>query len=523
MKKREFFLKLSENNFNNELEKVIENKSYPVNTKNLLLSMLYKIELGYKDYETVKRIEISKGQFIKDIINIIENDCQKIQLVEPNSKKGEVLSKYGMTSISNSENKSIISFPTEKDLLFAIEQIQPNSFKIKEKYYIINQTLSKLLKVGNSINGKEVIRDFNGFSWNVETNDIENFEYNLIFQNLNILLGYSFMFEWKNALLTKKDYLYELKTKLENDYAEFGKEFYELLLVISIVLNMRDDKSVEKNILKQKKEIDREFEIINNKTEFLDKISENKKTINKKIRQLDKIILNKKILEKTFNEKNQKRKNPYKSITEFESVLKEKRKKLVEELESYTELMNPRLYNKNVRDLESKKEILDKIDESILNDEWLNYQMLELEKLFIGCMKLKIEDSNIRAEISRIIYDLRYYKQIPINKNNKIGDNEELKRLIDFIEDLLITKANQIKVLNTISKNEIYNNLILKEIFNSKIINLQRTELEIVPKYDKLQLNIYEAENLEKQIELGIKGTAEKIHVKANKKLKVFA
>ena len=37
--------------YTNSLEKVLEGKYFSVDTKNLLLSMLYKIENAYKDYE----------------------------------------------------------------------------------------------------------------------------------------------------------------------------------------------------------------------------------------------------------------------------------------------------------------------------------------------------------------------------------------------------------------------------------------------------------------------------------------
>ena len=40
--------------YNNELEKILESKLFSYDVKNLLLSMLYKIENAYKDYETVK-------------------------------------------------------------------------------------------------------------------------------------------------------------------------------------------------------------------------------------------------------------------------------------------------------------------------------------------------------------------------------------------------------------------------------------------------------------------------------------
>ena len=67
-KKKEFFLdKVIKKNFNNELEHVLENKSFDENTKSILLSILYKVETAYSDYEQVKKDVISKDNFIKRI------------------------------------------------------------------------------------------------------------------------------------------------------------------------------------------------------------------------------------------------------------------------------------------------------------------------------------------------------------------------------------------------------------------------------------------------------------------------
>ena len=46
--------KLTSNEYNNKLEEILETKVYSTEVKNLLLSMLYKIENGYEDYIKVK-------------------------------------------------------------------------------------------------------------------------------------------------------------------------------------------------------------------------------------------------------------------------------------------------------------------------------------------------------------------------------------------------------------------------------------------------------------------------------------
>ena len=59
MTKKDFFSKLK--NYNNELEQVLEKKTFSSDIKNLLLSMFYKVEVSYKDYQKVKRVDKDKN------------------------------------------------------------------------------------------------------------------------------------------------------------------------------------------------------------------------------------------------------------------------------------------------------------------------------------------------------------------------------------------------------------------------------------------------------------------------------
>ena len=60
--------KFVKKNYNNELEKVLEKKYFDENTKSLLLSIMYKIETAYKDYEKVKQTVEPKEIFIGTVI-----------------------------------------------------------------------------------------------------------------------------------------------------------------------------------------------------------------------------------------------------------------------------------------------------------------------------------------------------------------------------------------------------------------------------------------------------------------------
>ena len=86
-------LNLKIKDYNNELEKILENKFFSYDVKNLLLSMLYKIENAYTDYKTAKVEVPSKNEYIENILRIIKEKCLKIFLVKPGSNEADELEK----------------------------------------------------------------------------------------------------------------------------------------------------------------------------------------------------------------------------------------------------------------------------------------------------------------------------------------------------------------------------------------------------------------------------------------------
>ena len=73
------FSKINSNEYNNRLEQILENKNFDEEVKNLLLSMLYKIENGYKDYTKVKVKAYSKEEFMEQIY-VSEKKSSKVAI-----------------------------------------------------------------------------------------------------------------------------------------------------------------------------------------------------------------------------------------------------------------------------------------------------------------------------------------------------------------------------------------------------------------------------------------------------------
>ena len=134
----------------------------------------------------------------------------------------------------------------------------------------------------------------------------------------------------------------------------------------------------------------------------------------------------------------------------------------------------------------------------------------------------KIEKSKTKTEIKDLIYELRYYEQLPYQEMiiSKL-EIDKLQEMLNTAEKILIEKACDEKVLTTITKDKKLNTKILSNQFKSKIINLENTNY--VLKYQKgiLKIEIYDTNVKEEIKQLEITNKVE-LEVKLNKKIKLW-
>ena len=114
--------------YNTELEEILESKYFSSNIKSLLFSMVYKLEVSYEDFKSVKRCVRSKEDFLNEIIEVIRLYCDNIKTVEPDSDQAKMLIKNKVKAVTNENERSILSYPTEQALLYAISDISPKYF-----------------------------------------------------------------------------------------------------------------------------------------------------------------------------------------------------------------------------------------------------------------------------------------------------------------------------------------------------------------------------------------------------------
>lgn len=524
MQKENFLGKIVQKDYSNQLEKIIETKDFAEDVKNLLLSILYKIDISYKDYSKVKRNVESKQEYIEKIIETIKNECEQIIIAKTNSEELNELGKR--TFLVDKENKKIICYPIERKLLYCISKINKNEEIVRNDKHIINKTISNLINIGNNINTVEPLRDFNGWSWLIIKKEIENLNYNLIYQNLRILIGEKFLNNWIQNTEYLIDYYSEFKSELEMKFGkETKEEFIYLLEKLSILIECEINEEFENNLKESKQHLEKELSKFQNKTEFIENITKEKKELNSKIYNIEKIISDKELLAKEYEIRNEELPLEKKIFSKkvLQKILREEKQKILEQIEQKNILLNPVKFIEEKDKLEKQYNLLKIID--IKNKTEAKNKMLEdFQKIFLKSFFEFINQVETKEEIIDLMYEFRYYNLLPFDENTDIYQNEYLKEKLHGIGEKLINIAIQFKTINTFSDNIEQNTKILKYIFQTKIISLEEIYIKIIKEKEKYYIEFSENNDntYEERFEIdSIK--KDELKVKLNKKIKLFA
>lgn len=479
-------------NYNNELEKILENKLFSYDVKNLLLSMLYKIENAYKDYETVKVEVPTKKEFIENILRIIRDKALKILLVKPGTPEYTEFEQKNIKYKIDKINGEIECFQNEFVMLKAILKLDETNTKLEVPYDYIEEPLNTLINQGILDSMLEVIRDFNGWSWDIVTKEIGDIKGNFLYQNLLLLNG-------KNANIKK------------------SKKMYNTIIKMSIqkyLANKENEDYIQKfeEIKKAKKE---RLELFEHKRDLLDKITEEKKEYTKQIEQIDRILNNNELLKKEYYERNKNLPNKEKifSVSYLVGILEKERKKLLEGIEECNKIILPKEYVEQKSKLEEETRFLESIQIDIYRND-----IVEICKEFLENVKNIIKGINEENKNKLItwIYKIRYYRYIPISETESVRDLQELNDLFEEVIRLIIKKLQKFRIWDTFSENQELNYKILKEIFNTKIIYLQSINIQCRFENKVLIVEYYDDTVIDNSLEVHIDS------VKIKKKFKLF-
>ena len=523
-KKKENILgRIVQKDYNNVLEKVIETKDFDEDVKNLLLGIFYKIDISYKDYQKVKRNVPSKQEYIEEIINLIQNHCKTIKIVKPNSEQAEKLE--GKTFLVNKNKEEIICYPVERKLLYSISKIGKKNEIIRNNYYLKDKTISDIINIGKNINTVEPLRDFNGWSWLIIRKEIENISYNLIYQNLRILLGDNFLNSW----VTNEEYLIDYYDEFQNELTDkFGtklkNKFIYILERLSILLQIEINPEYEKMLEKLQQKNEQLLNKFKNNQEFVETLTEEKKQINKKLKKIEKILSSKESLELEYTKINKNLASDKKifSIKILEKQLKTEKQQLIEQLEEKNELLNPKKFIEEKTKLEKIQELLEIVNIEDKNKE-KNKMLEEFQKIFLQCFLVFINTAETKEEIVDLIYILRYYNLLPFNEEKDICQNKAIQKTLKETKEALLKKATDYKIIATLSQDLEENSKLLQFIFETKIISIQDIYVSIIKEKDKYYVEFSEDNENSYEDKFEIKKLKkETLNVKLNKRVKVL-
>ena len=96
---------------------------------------------------------------------------------------------------------------------------------------LVENRFQTALVNGYIYNNTEILRDFSGWSW--DRTYPRKFEYtdNLIYYNLQVILGEKFLYDWRTYGSTERDFIQEAKDyiKIFTEDEEYFKSIYRLL------------------------------------------------------------------------------------------------------------------------------------------------------------------------------------------------------------------------------------------------------------------------------------------------------
>lgn len=517
--KEEFFSKFKD--YNKELEKILEKKDFSKDTKNLLLSMFYKIEMSYNDYFTVKRKTISKQEYLENILNNVKNS-NFIRVVKTNEKEFNELQKNKKYN-TDLKLKKIEVVENELDLLSAILELNNFQIRLREEYNLIRNSMPYLLNLAYDIENVEVLRDFNAWSWNTLISKVENIDINLTYQNLKMALNFN-IFERLQKDNKNLDVMEIIKEEL---YTKLPKEvvdkFLFLIFKISIIIYIKVNKNENKRLSEEKITIQDELEKLKNKKEYINNITKEKKELNKQLQKLDLILNDNTKLKEEYQKRNEKLSeyNKIFSISHLEEKIQKEKNKIIEKIRILNKKIEPQTYLEDVKELEKNNNLLENIDFTKENNVYLYVN--ELQQLFLKeILFSEIENMDSKQELIDFTYELRYYNLLPYNNEIQIKDVKEVSTYLETVKEKNIKKLYDNKIINTFSTNEKNDIEIVKEIFNLRIISLEDIYMQIKKHDNKYLVQIYdEKSTLEKEIELNLKFN-KKDRIKLNKKIKLF-
>lgn len=374
------------------------------------------------------------------------------------------------------------------------------------------------LRSGYSLNGAEIIRDFTGWSWTGAIEDNKEKLYNIIFQDLLILVGVSNLEE----IINSGNVRLHLAQKLSELYGEKkSDELIKKIDVCSLLLYESNSESHKEEIQNYYDTLNNKYRIVCNKPEYIAIITKKNNDKMKIVHFIEKTIKNKKLLEQKYLKPGIKEKYGY--IENYRAHLIRLQSKKLKEIEKNTSLISPFEYIKKKEALAKEIQAFEDYNKKIKKDNPYYDSFLVLQRSVISCLYRKMEISELRKELLGIAYEIRYLKYVQVRDNMLIKDVKELDVDIRNIQKKLVSRLYEIKALDVFSNDENINYTIMKHIFITKSVNMNKLYAKLSYKDKKLLIEYYDEETLDGETSINFSEDEFKDLVKkTDKKYKLF-
>lgn len=514
--KKKLFSKFKDYNY--ILDKILEQKNFSEDATNFLLNMIYKIEVSYKDYSQIKGVFQTKNEFIDEIIKIISDYCEQLFLIDPRNEEVRMLKEKNVLALTDEREKKIYAYPTELAILYGIIDISPKFFYIPKKYYYIKAELQNMLVQGTILNNTEVIRNFNGWSWNFAEDAHIDYVSNLVYQSIRMLIDEDFLRMWEHDSSPKVDYVLEMKKEIAEYYGkENSREFYLTLarLVVSRML-MRDKNRIREEF----RRVINAYENIKDKNQYVLRVSEERKRLLTEIDYKDKILNSKENLMAEFTRRNNMLPpdNKIFNISVLADMLQTEKAKCVKRMNELNELVKPSNYMQLKNELSEKLQIMSVVDDSKNIREF----SIEFMRVVLNCFSYNIKNISSKEEIIDIIYKMRYFRKIRVTEKETVEDIPKLFEKVTNILKFVVTKGCKEKVFNIFCKNIECNYKIIEIALDTSISNYEDIDISLKIEDGQLVVNILDNDVMDKQERFDFLLTQKDLSVKQNKQIPLY-
>lgn len=513
MKKEKIFSLLNIKDYNNELEKILAKKNFSMDTKNLLLSMSYKIENAYNDYEKAKQEVLSKKKYMEKLIAIINSKCYEFNTIMPSMPEFEDLKDKKF--VIDVEKGAITVIDNEYYALKAITRLPKIKWGILDEYGLLKEPFCEVLTTGNIMHEMEVLRDFNGWSWSTNIKEMENIQCNLIYQCLVYLFENQFLTEWIENKQEMVDYIALALNKLEKLYGkEFSRDVLTLICKVVMEYGMNDEIIEKRACLKE------ELELLNDREKYLENATLQKKRYRADIDKIDKMINNRDLLKEEYIKRNSVLENKEKifSIKRLKVILEEEREELLQKIKEANDLIDPKKYVVRKTKVENNYNFF----KDLKIDGVDGAKLINLCKYVLKSFKIRVEEAQTREELLKLVYEVRYFRFIHWDENKTLKEINNLSISFYKVMIKLLKKLINFKWADTICTISKANLKAIIKLFDSKIIDLDNLIVETEYINNEIKVKYYDTNVLENEFIIELKENIDIKKLKLKKKIKVF-